>query len=64
MPFRFRPVDTTFYDLFAQLANHLVGGAELLAEMLSNGATARAWRSGCATPSTTPTRPRTRSSAA
>ena len=37
MPFRFRPVDTTFYDLFAQLANHLVGGAELLAEMLSNG---------------------------
>jgi len=34
---RFRPVDTTFYDLFAQLANHLVAGAGLLAEMLSDG---------------------------
>jgi len=31
---RFRPVDTTFYDLFAQSATHLVGGAALLAEML------------------------------
>jgi predicted phosphate transport protein (TIGR00153 family) len=31
---RFRPVDTTFYDLFAQSAKHLVEGASLLAEML------------------------------
>jgi hypothetical protein len=34
---RFRPVDATFYDLFAQLARHLVGGAAILAEMLGNG---------------------------
>jgi predicted phosphate transport protein (TIGR00153 family) len=34
---RFRPADTTFYDLFAQAAHHLVGGAELLAEMLGDG---------------------------
>jgi uncharacterized protein len=32
---RFRPVDTTFYDLFTQSAQHLVTGAGLLAEMLS-----------------------------
>ncbi|THV08774.1 DUF47 domain-containing protein [Nocardioides caeni] len=32
---RFRPVDTSFYDLFTTSAQHLVGGAELLAEMLS-----------------------------
>jgi uncharacterized protein len=32
---RFRPLDTSFYDLFSESANHLVGGAELLAEMLS-----------------------------
>jgi predicted phosphate transport protein (TIGR00153 family) len=31
---RLRPVDTTFYDLFAQSAKHLVEGASLLAEML------------------------------
>jgi len=31
---RFRPVDATFYDLFAQSADHLVKGAALLAEML------------------------------
>ena len=37
MGLRFRPVDATFYDLFAQLANHLVGGAALLAEMLGDG---------------------------
>ncbi len=37
MAFRFRPVDVTFYDLFAQSANHLVGGAALLAEMLGDG---------------------------
>jgi predicted phosphate transport protein (TIGR00153 family) len=34
---RFRPVDTTFYDLFGQAANHLVLGADLLAEMLGEG---------------------------
>jgi len=34
---RFRPVDTSFYDLFAQSAQHLVEGAALLAEMLAEG---------------------------
>jgi predicted phosphate transport protein (TIGR00153 family) len=34
---RFRPADTTFYDLFAESARHLVGGAALLAEMLGDG---------------------------
>jgi predicted phosphate transport protein (TIGR00153 family) len=34
---RFRPTDTSFYDLFTQSANHLVAGAALLAEMLSDG---------------------------
>jgi predicted phosphate transport protein (TIGR00153 family) len=34
---RFRPADTTFYDLFAQSARHLVDGAALLAEMLGDG---------------------------
>jgi predicted phosphate transport protein (TIGR00153 family) len=34
---RFRPVDTTFYDRFTEQANHLVRGAELLAEMCGNG---------------------------
>jgi uncharacterized protein len=34
---RFRPVETSFYDLFAQSAQHLVGGAALLAEMLGDG---------------------------
>jgi predicted phosphate transport protein (TIGR00153 family) len=34
---RFRPADTTFYDLFAQSAVHLVSGAALLAEMLGDG---------------------------
>jgi predicted phosphate transport protein (TIGR00153 family) len=34
---RFRPVDTTFYDLFTQSAKHLVEGAALLAEMLGDG---------------------------
>lgn len=37
MGLRFRPVDTTFYDLFTQSAQHLVTGAGLLAEMLSDG---------------------------
>jgi predicted phosphate transport protein (TIGR00153 family) len=34
---RFRPADTTFYDLFTQSAGHLVLGAALLAEMLGDG---------------------------
>ena len=38
MALKFRPVDTTFYDLFSELAQHLVQGAELLAEMLADGA--------------------------
>ena len=37
MALRFRPADTTFYDLFAQAARHLVEGAALLAEMLGDG---------------------------
>ena len=35
MALRFRPVDGTFYDLFTEAAQHLVTGAELLAEMLA-----------------------------
>jgi len=35
---RFKPVDTSFYDLFTQAAQHLVTGADLLAEMLGEGA--------------------------
>jgi len=31
---RFRPTDTSFYDLFAESAKNLVVGAELLAELL------------------------------
>ena len=38
MRLRIRPVDTTFYDLFTTSAQHLVLGAELLAEMLSDSA--------------------------
>ncbi|WP_156391011.1 MULTISPECIES: DUF47 domain-containing protein [unclassified Nocardioides] len=38
MGLRFRPVDTSFYDLFTEQAQHLVGGASLLAEMLAEGA--------------------------
>ena len=37
MGLSFRPVDSTFYDLFAESAQHLVVGAALLAEMLSDG---------------------------
>ena len=37
MPLRLRPADTTFYDLFAEQADHLVTGAGLLAEMLAEG---------------------------
>lgn len=38
MGFRFRPVDTSFYILFTEQAQHLVTGASLLAEMLAEGA--------------------------
>ena len=38
MGLRFRPVDTSFYDLFTESAQHLVTGADLLAEMLGEGA--------------------------
>ena len=37
MALRFRPADTTFYDLFTRSASHLVTGAELLAELLGEG---------------------------
>ena len=37
MKFRFRPVDASFYDLFREASEHLVVGARLLAEMLSDG---------------------------
>ncbi|HEU5456754.1 MAG TPA: DUF47 family protein [Nocardioides sp.] len=35
MGLKFRPVDSTFYDLFSEAAQHLVIGAELLAEMMA-----------------------------
>ena len=38
MRLRLRPVDTSFYDLFSEAAQHLVLGAELLAEMMSDTA--------------------------
>ena len=38
MALRFRPVDTAFYDLFTESAQHLVVGAGLLAEMLAESA--------------------------
>lgn len=38
MRLRIRPVDTTFYDLFTESAQHLVAGTNLLAEMLATGA--------------------------
>ena len=34
MGLKFRPVDSTFYDLFSESAQHLVLGSDLLAEML------------------------------
>jgi predicted phosphate transport protein (TIGR00153 family) len=34
---KFRPVDSSFYDLFSEAANHLVVGSQLLSEMLSDG---------------------------
>ena len=36
MALRFRPVDSVFYDLFTEAADHLVVGAGLLAEMLAD----------------------------
>ena len=38
MALRLRPTDTSFYDLFSTSAEHLVTGAALLAEMISEGA--------------------------
>ncbi|HWU20623.1 MAG TPA: DUF47 family protein [Nocardioides sp.] len=38
MGLRLRPVDTSFFDLFTQSAQHLVIGAGLLAEMLAENA--------------------------
>ena len=38
MGLRFKPVDTSFYDLFTKSAQHLVAGADLLAEMLGEDA--------------------------
>jgi len=35
---RLRPTDTSFYDLFTVSAGHIVTGAELLAEMVGDGA--------------------------
>ncbi|MFT4011237.1 MAG: DUF47 family protein [Nocardioidaceae bacterium] len=35
MALRFRPVDNTFYDLFAESAQHLVVGSALLSEVLA-----------------------------
>ncbi|PJI93863.1 DUF47 domain-containing protein [Luteimicrobium subarcticum] len=34
MPLRFTPRDTSFFDLLAELATHLVTGADLLAQLL------------------------------
>lgn len=38
MRIRIRPVETSFYDLFAEAANHLVEGATLLAQVLDPNA--------------------------
>ncbi|TGN63691.1 DUF47 domain-containing protein [Nocardioides eburneiflavus] len=37
MRLKFRPVDSSFYDLFSEAAKHLVVGSQLLSEMLSDG---------------------------
>ena len=37
MVFKFRPVDGSFYDLFAASGHHLVAGAALLSESLADG---------------------------
>jgi predicted phosphate transport protein (TIGR00153 family) len=34
---RIRPVETTFYELFSEMASHLVHGSDLLAAMLDSG---------------------------
>jgi predicted phosphate transport protein (TIGR00153 family) len=34
---KFRPVDSSFYDLFSEAADHLVVGSRLLSEMLADG---------------------------
>lgn len=36
MGFKFRPVEASFYDLFSQSAQHLVRGADLLAQMMAD----------------------------
>ena len=36
MRFRIRPTETSFYDLFSEMAAHLVTGANLLAQMLES----------------------------
>ena len=38
MALRLRPTDTSFYDLFSTSAEHLVTGAALLTEMITEGA--------------------------
>ncbi|CAN5327289.1 DUF47 family protein [soil metagenome] len=38
MRMKFRPLDSAFYDLFTEAAQHLVVGSSLLAEMLSESA--------------------------
>ncbi len=38
MRFRIRPVESSFYDLFSESANHLVIGSDLLAGVLEDGA--------------------------
>ncbi len=64
MALRFKPVDTAFYSLLTSSATQLVDGAALLAEMLGDGNDRKdIAASGCARPSTTRTRPPTRSSA-
>ncbi|CAN5216948.1 DUF47 family protein [soil metagenome] len=42
MRFRIRPVETSFYDLFSEMASHLVAGAHLLAEVLDPAADRKA----------------------
>ncbi|MCW2759736.1 MAG: hypothetical protein JWO46_3482 [Nocardioidaceae bacterium] len=42
MALRFRPVDGTFYDLFVSSATGLIAGAELLAEVVAEGADRKA----------------------
>ena len=64
MALRFRPADTTFYDLFTESASHLVDGAGLLAEMLGDGNDREGDRAADARRrARRPTRPPTRSSA-